>query len=114
MLSLYKRLIRMKKGSKALTLGTYHPIPAGPKNCLLYQRLWQSDGRTEAMFIAVNFSGRVQHLALPRTASIHRRTGMLVLSTDPQRGEEDWSADGFRLGPDEGIAVRLHEGPSVN
>jgi alpha-glucosidase len=107
MLSLYKRLIRLKKESKALTAGTYQPIDAGPKDCLLYQRVSQSQGHTEGMLVAVNFSAREQRLMLPSTADLYRPTGMLILSTDPQRGEERWSADGFRLGPDEGIVVRL-------
>lgn len=107
MLSLYKRLIRLKKGSRALTAGTYQPIDTGPKDCLLYQRLSQSDCRTEAMLIAVNFSARVKTVTLPTRVQIYKRTGTLILSTDSLRGEERWSADGFSLGPDEGIVVSL-------
>lgn len=107
MLSLYKRLIQLKKGSPALTAGTYVPIEGGMKDCLLYQRQFQAQGHQEAMLIAVNFSARAQTLTLPMTSPMLGRTGTIVLSTDPQRGEERWTAEQFQLGPDEGIVVKL-------
>jgi alpha-glucosidase len=107
MLSLYKRLIRLKKGSQALTAGIYEPVDAGPKECLLYQRVFQAEAHAEAMLIAVNFSARVLTVTIPTTIPTFGRTGTLLLSTDPQRGQETWSADRFQLGPDEGIVVRL-------
>ena len=107
MLSLYKQLIRLKKESKALMTGTYQAMDAGPKDCLLYQRLFQVEGNTETMFIAVSFSSRVQTITLPPTVPIYGRTGTLMLSTGPQRSEQRWTADRFSLGPDEGIVVRL-------
>jgi hypothetical protein len=74
---------------------------------LLYQRVFQSDGPAEAMLIAVNFSPRALTVKIPTTIPTHGRTGTLILSTDPQRRQETWSADRFQLGPDEGIVVRL-------
>lgn len=59
------------------------------------------------MPIAVNFSARVETITLPTTVPIVGRAGTLILSTDPQRGEECWTADRFQLGPDEGIVVKL-------
>ena len=103
MLSLYRRLIRLKKGSRALTAGTYEPLEGRPNECLLYQRVFRGEGQAETMLIAVNFSPRAMTVAIPTLG----HTGTLVLSTDPQRGDERWNTDRFRLGPDEGIVVRL-------
>lgn len=107
MLSLYRRLIRLKKSSQALTAGTYEPVDAGPNECLLYQRVFQTEDHAEVMLIAVNFSAHPQTVTIPATSAMVARTGMLIHSTDPQRGDERWSADRFQLGPDEGIVVRL-------
>ena len=107
MLSLYKRLIRLKKSSQALMAGTYEPVETGPKECLLYQRVFQAEDHAEAMLIAVNFSPRALTVTLPPTIPTRARAGTLILSTDPQRGEERWTADRFQLGPDEGIVVKL-------
>lgn len=107
MLSLYKQLIRLKKTSRALTSGIYQPVEVEGHDCLAYQRVFQSDGQTEAMLIALNFGARERAFSLPETASTRTRTGTLILSTHPRRGEETWTADRFTLGPDEGIIVRL-------
>lgn len=106
-LSLYKRLIRMKKGSNALTVGTYHPIDGVPPECLFFTRESLVDGQREALFIAVNFSAHTQKISLPAGPSNLERHGTLMLSTDPQRAEGPWTADHFLLGPDEGIVVSL-------
>lgn len=107
MLSLYKQLIRLKKTSRALTSGIYQPVEVEGHDCLAYQRVFQSDGQTEAMLIALNFGARERTFSLPETAATRTRTGTLILSTHPRRGEETWTADRFTLGPDEGIIVRL-------
>jgi len=107
MLSFYKQLIRLKRTSRALTSGIYQPVEVEGRECLAYQRVFQSEGQTEAMLIALNFSAREQTFSLLETVSIPTRTGTLILSTHPRRGEETWTADRFRLGPDEGIIVRL-------
>lgn len=107
MLSLYKRLIWLKKHSQALTLGAYHPIDAGPKECLLFTREFREADRKECLFIAVNFSAQPHKISLPAASFDSTRTGRLILSTDPQRAEGVWTADQFHLGPDEGIVIRL-------
>ncbi|MGC3975692.1 MAG: alpha-glucosidase [Nitrospira sp.] len=106
-LSLYKRLIRMKKESKALTAGTYHPVEGGPPDCLLFRRESHVEGGRESLLIAVNFSARAQKISLPTVTTELGRTGRLILSTDPQREKERWNAHEFHLGPDEGIVVSL-------
>jgi alpha-glucosidase len=107
MLSLYKRLIRVKKGSRALTAGSYEPIDGGPNDCLLFHRRVQTDTHQEAMLVAINFSTHAQTISLPTSASLPQRSGRLVLSTDPQRSEGRWSADRFSLGPEEGMMVEI-------
>ena len=107
MLSLYKQLILLKKGSRALTAGTYQPVDAGPKDCLLYQRIFPAESNTEAMLIAVNFSSRMQTVSIPTTVPVHGRVGTVILSTDPQRRTERWNAERLQLGPDEGIVAKL-------
>ncbi|HNK50099.1 MAG TPA: alpha-glucosidase, partial [Nitrospira sp.] len=104
-LSLYKRLIRMKKGSNALTVGAYHPVDGGPPECLFFTRESLVDGQRDALFIAVNFSAHTQKISLPAGPSKLGRHGTLMLSTDPLRAEGPWTADHFLLGPDEGIVV---------
>ncbi|HNP39937.1 MAG TPA: alpha-glucosidase [Nitrospira sp.] len=106
-LSLYKRLIRMKKGSNALTVGAYHPVDGGPPECLFFTRESLVDGQRDALFIAVNFSAHTQKISLPAGPSKLGRHGTLMLSTDPLRAEGPWTADHFLLGPDEGIVVSM-------
>lgn len=107
MLSLYKRLIRMKKGSQALTAGAYHPVDGGPEECLVFRRESQEEGRRESLLVAVNFSTQAQKISLPADSSGFARTGTLMCSTDPHRIESPGTAGQFHLGPDEGIVVRL-------
>lgn len=107
MLSLYKRLIRMKKGSQALTAGAYHPVDGGPEECLVFRRESQEEGRRESLLVAVNFSTQAQKISLPADSSGFARTGRLMCSTDPHRIESPGTAGQFHLGPDEGIVVRL-------
>ena len=65
MLSLYKRLIRMKKESKALGAGTYQQIDDVPNECLVFRRESHAGGRGEALLIAVNFSAQAREISLP-------------------------------------------------
>ncbi len=114
MLSLYKRLIRLKKESQALTSGAYQPIDAGSKDCLLYHRSFQAETYTEGMLIAVNFRSQMQTVSIPTTVVMHGRVGTIILSTNPQRRTDRWNANQFQLGPDEGMVVRLEYTPTLN
>lgn len=107
MLSLYKRLIRMKKESKALGAGTYQQIDDVPNECLVFRRESHAGGRGEALLIAVNFSAQAREISLPGGPSQLAHSGRLILSTDPLRAEEGGRADRFPLGPDEGIVVSV-------
>jgi alpha-glucosidase len=56
MLSLYRRLIHLRKGSAALMAGRYREVDA-PPDCLIYLRE-SAEEAGERMLVAVNFSSR--------------------------------------------------------
>ena len=115
LLSLYRRLIHLRKASPALTVGRYQEIEGGPLDCVIYLREGSTpDGMGECMLIAVNFSGKTQRFGL----STVKRTGVILLSTDPASSDSRFDPLGVRLGPEEGILVRLDQSwlntPTVN
>ena len=102
LLSLYKRLIALRRASSALVRGDWS-LQARSSDCLLYERLARSaDGRTERMLIVVNFSSRQVELNLPANV----RQGEWLLSTHPVAHVGPIS-DQIRLAPDEGRLARL-------
>ncbi len=104
LLSLYRRLIHLRKASPALTVGRYQEIEGGPPDCVIYLREGSTpDGQSECMLIAVNFSGETQRFGL----STVKRTGVIFLSTDPASSDSRFDPLAVRLGPEEGILVRL-------
>ncbi len=104
LLSLYRRLIRIRKESRALTLGNYQPVEGGPAECVIYRRTFRHpNGRSETMFVAVNFSSGPLTFSLPAV----RQEGTVVLSTSSAVRPGLWSPDHVSLGPDEGILVQL-------
>lgn len=104
LLSLYRRLIRVRKASAALTLGDYRPVDGGPDECVIYRREFrQADGRTDTMLVAMNFSVRRLAFVLPAIT----QAGSLLLSTSPTVAPGPWTPDLVTLGPDEGILVQL-------
>jgi alpha-glucosidase len=105
LLSLYRRLIRLRRQSFALRLGTFRCLDEGPRDCLIYVREWQGTG--ERMLVAINFSNRPQRVPL-RTL---REPGDLLLSTDRTRDDRRIRFDPTRLelGPDEGLLIRLNQ-----
>ena len=99
MLSLYRRLIWFRKGSPALHGGDYRSLPDAPGGCYAYVR----GAADERLLVALNFTGET----LEYRVGEHDR-GRLELSTDPPRASgEELSLRPLRLGPDEGVVVRL-------
>ncbi len=97
-LSLYRRLIRRRRGSPALRRGTYEPLH-GPAEVFAYRRA----ARGEQFVVALNFSSRHQrlrHHALPRGTVVE-------VCTDPARDGEVLERHLVELGPDEGVVLRL-------
>jgi alpha-glucosidase len=99
MLSLYRRLIRYRKGSAALHGGDYRAQPDAPGGCYAFLRT----AGDERLLVALNFAGE------PLEYQVEGQDrGRLELSTDPARpAGEELSLRPLRLGPDEGVVVRL-------
>ncbi|HJU06034.1 MAG TPA: alpha-glucosidase [Nitrospiraceae bacterium] len=107
LLSLYRRLIHIRKTCPALIVGRYHEFAGGPADCLIYGR-YAPDGLSdlpgERLLVAINFSHRVQQFAL----HIVKTRGTLLLSTDSRRRQTAFDPERTTLNPEEGILVRLN------
>ena len=94
LLSLYRRLLALRRSSAALSLGDYVEVSA-EDGVLVYERR-ASD---ERLLIALNLTGAARTLRLAPGAA-------LILSTSPVAPA---AADGgLRLGPNEGAILALH------
>ena len=94
-LTLYRRLIALRRAHPALHAGAYAPVSAAD-DVLVYTR--QADG--ERMLIALNLGHAPRRLALPAAPA------RLLLSTMLDR-EGETSRDELALRPDEGVILRL-------
>ena len=103
LLSLYRRLIRLRRTAPALLDGRYEELDAGNPSCLVYLREYAGP-EPDMLLIAVNFSGRPQTVSLPGL----KRDGPILLSTDTAVSRESFTAQHFMLGPEEGLVVRLN------
>ena len=102
--SLYRQLLHHRRLAPALNRGACRLVPAGPAECLLYERVAKPEDRThERMLVAVNFSERTSAVTMPNGSS----SGQVLLSTDGQRREFIWDPRRVLLGPQEGVLVRL-------
>jgi alpha-glucosidase len=99
MLSLYRRLIWYRKGSDALRDGDYHSLPDAPGGCFAYLR----SAGDERLLVALNFTGQPLEYQVGGPSQ-----GRLELTTAPDRPTgEAIDLQPLRLGPDEGVVVRL-------
>jgi alpha-glucosidase len=106
LLSLYKRLIALRRNSPALTSGDVSLVQTNAADCLAYERTARSaDGGQTRMLIMVNFSGRPVELTLPQGVS----QGKIVLSTHPDAADSTPLSSQARLLPDEGRLYRLDD-----
>ena len=95
MLELYRRLLALRRGSPALSLGDYIEISAGD-GALVYERR----AGDERMVVALNLTSDAREVSLP-TGGFFRP----VLSTG---STTPGVADGvLRLGPDQGVVLTL-------
>jgi alpha-glucosidase len=90
MLSLYRRLLSLRRASPALSLGHYTPLTASG-DVLAYAR----EQGSERFFIALNLGPNAAEVTLPRECRI-------VLSTHTDR-EHEWVATPLHLRGDEGV-----------
>jgi alpha-glucosidase len=99
-LSLYRRLIRYRKGSAALHRGSYRSLPDAPTQLYAYLR----EAAEELLLVALNFSS--EPIQWPPRTDLPAN-GQLELSTDPRRQPGPVTLAGLVIGPDEGVIVRL-------
>jgi alpha-glucosidase len=100
LLGLYRRLIRSRTGSAALRGGDYRSLPDAPDGCFAYLRT----AGEERLLVALNFTGQ----PLSFIPALGTDRGRLELATDPGRAAgEEVPLQPLRLGPDEGVVVRL-------
>jgi alpha-glucosidase len=97
MLSLYRRLLSLRRSSRALTLGNYNGVPAGER-CLAYVR----QHGEERMLVALNLSNDPYQCPLQAA----QLKGKIVLSTNPCRAHHD-VAGSVELDDAEGVVVAL-------
>jgi alpha-glucosidase len=93
MLSLYRRLIRLRKSTPALIEGSYRAFDGAPEDCLVFHRYTPE----QHMIVALNFT------AEPR--AIDLKAGKILLSTIPDRSSASQSR--LTLEPNEGVIVML-------
>jgi alpha-glucosidase len=104
MLTLYRRLIWLRRGSEALQVGDYWPVHVAAENVFAFERV----AGPERLLVALNFGGETALLrgaAPPLPAK-----GRPVLSTHFDPAGVDVSLDDYQLRPYEGtvfeVAVR--------
>lgn len=101
MLSLYRQLLVLRHGSRALRSGTYRSLDTGDA---VYAYL--REHRDQRFLVALNFTSAAVRIG-PTGADL-AGTGRLMLSTDPDHlagGEVD--LEELVVGPDEGVLVHL-------
>jgi alpha-glucosidase len=92
-LSLYRRLLALRKCHPALTRGGYRPEEGAPDDVFAY---WRTDPDGDVL-IALNFAAEERQL--PDTFR-----GVPLLSSDPHRAEDAASSQ-LRLAPHEGLVL---------
>jgi alpha-glucosidase len=100
MLSLYQRLLALRRAEPALAVGSYTPVPTRG-DLLVYLRQHQE----HRVLIALNLSHQPVTVPLPDTAREGRRT----LSTHPQQADQRNAVTGteLTLASDEGVILTL-------
>lgn len=97
MLSLTKILIRLRRATPALQVGTYRSVNEAQADCFLYLR----EVAGTRWLIALNFSDREQRATFPETG-----TGYMALSTYLDR-EGEVELRSLHLRPNEGCIISL-------
>jgi alpha-glucosidase len=97
MLSLYRRLLALRKAEPALSVGTYRPVVAPNPDVLAYIR----EGGGGRFLVVLNFSPRPAHLLLDDLG-----TGRIVVATDASR-EGKPAMGRMVMRGDDAVLVRL-------
>jgi alpha-glucosidase len=97
MLTLYRRLIALRRREPALVVGDYRPVVSEP-DVVAYLR----EHAGARWLVALNLSATEQRLALEAPAA----RGEIIVATDRKRERERVDAE-LRLAADEGVVVRV-------
>jgi glycosidase len=97
MLSLYRRLLALRKTSPALSQGNYEAIDGVPDACFAYLRQESS----QQVVVLLNMTSSLLRVNLPGI-----RTGAVAVSTHLDRSGQASLTD-FELRADEGVVIEL-------
>jgi alpha-glucosidase len=100
LLSFYRRLIRLRQGEPALTVGSY--VPVGIQGDIL-AFVRECDEHPDRFLVALNLSHKAGIFAAPGEFPIR---GMVIFGTNPDREGAEIRQE-FRLQGEEGIVVLL-------
>ena len=92
MLSLYRRLIQLRKSTPALVEGSYRAVDSAPEDCLVFHR----DTPAQHLVVALNFAAEPREIDLP--------AGKILLSTIAARPAGSTKSP-LTLAPDEAVIV---------
>jgi alpha-glucosidase len=95
LLSLYHRLLAVRKENPALQVGSYQPVDDVPAACFVYRRR----GAGQSLMVALNFTGAPQLVPLDQE-------GTVLLSTHLDREGEDLQNE-LELRPNEGVIITV-------
>ncbi len=74
-LSLYRRMIHLRKTSRALSEGTYRTEASAPEDCLVFHR----EASNQHVMVVLNFADKPRHIQVPHAS--------ILLSSDHNRGK---------------------------
>lgn len=97
MLSLYRRLLSLRRERRSLSIGSYDPLDT-EEDAIGFVREWDGD----RVAVGLNLVGREQELHLGRLS------GVVLISTHPEREGERVSGK-LTLRPDEGLVIDLDD-----
>ena len=103
LLQLYRRLLALRRGEAALSVGSYAPLPVDPP---LFG--WLRRHANDTFLVLLNFSATSQRATLPGTGG-----ATLALSTHGPQGEGVAAGPGLALRPHEGVVLRLDGAPPL-
>jgi glycosidase len=94
MLSLYRRMIHLRKTNRALSEGSYRTEPNAPADCLVFHR----EAANQHVMVALNFADTPRRIEIPRAS--------ILLSSDSSRHERKLT-ESIDLAPNEGVVLEV-------
>jgi len=94
MLALYRRMIHLRKHSRALSEGSYRTEPNAPEDCLVFHR----EADSQHVMVALNFADAPRRLEIPRATILLSTTG---------NGRQDLVSGRIELHSNEGVVLEV-------